>query len=90
MAELTLARSRSACFRCLQKVTEERECGRITGSPCTSSFTKTLRTITPFTSHKRSVGIIQSNQPTEPKEQCPSGCMRKGPLERPWDCRAPA
>lgn len=90
MAELTLARSRSACFRCLQKVTEERECGRITGSPCTSSFKKTLRTITPFTSHKRSVGIIQSNQPTEPKERCPSGCMRKGPLERPWDCRAPA
>lgn len=68
-AGLTRARSRSACFRCLQKVTEERECGRITGSPWTSSFTKTLRTITPFTSHKRSVGIIQSNQPAEPKEE---------------------
>ena len=68
-AGLTLARSRSACFRCLQKVTEERECGRITGSPWTSSFTKTLRTITPFTSHKRIVGIIQSNQPPEPKEE---------------------
>lgn len=70
-AELTRARSRSACFRCLQKVTEERECGRITGSPWTSSFTKTLRTITPFTSHKSSVGTIQSNQPPEPKEEHP-------------------
>lgn len=83
MVELTLARSKSACFRCLQKVTEERECGRITGSPWTSSFTKTLRTITPFTSHKRSVGIIQSNQPPEPKEQL-SVDQRKPPHPPPW------
>lgn len=79
ITELTLARSRSACFRCLQKVTEERECGRITGSPWTSSFTKTLKTMTPFTSHRRSVGIIQSNQPPEPKEGHLSGILVEQP-----------
>uniref|UniRef100_A0A2D4NPK4 Uncharacterized protein n=1 Tax=Micrurus surinamensis TaxID=129470 RepID=A0A2D4NPK4_MICSU len=60
-----LAKSRSACFRCRQKVTEERECSRVTGSPCTNSFMNTLKIMTPFTSHKIKVGIIQPNQPPD-------------------------
>ncbi|KAG8138074.1 hypothetical protein E2320_003999, partial [Naja naja] len=59
------AAAKSACFRCRQKVTEERECSRVTGSPCTNSFMNTLKIMTPFTSHKIKVGIIQPNQPPD-------------------------
>lgn len=61
--KLTLARSRSACLRCLQNRTEEPECGRVTGSPYTSRRMRTPDTRTPFSSHTRMVGSIQSIQP---------------------------
>lgn len=63
--KLTLARSRSACLRCLQNRTEEPECGRVTGSPYTSRRMRTPDTRTPFSSHTRMVGSIQSIQPHE-------------------------
>lgn len=63
--KLTLARSRSACLRCLQNRTEEPECGRVTGSPYTSRRMRTPDTRMPFSSHTRMVGSIQSIQPHE-------------------------
>lgn len=62
---LTLARSRSACLRCLQNRTEDSECGLVTGSPYTNSLIRTPATRTPFSSHTNRVGSIQSIQPHE-------------------------
>lgn len=61
----TLARSRSACLRCLQNKTEDPECGLVTGSPYTKSRIRTPDTRTPFRSHTSIVGSIQSIQPHE-------------------------
>lgn len=63
--EHTLARSRSACLRCLQNKTEDPECGLVTGSPYTSSRIRTPDTRIPFSSHTSIVGSIQSIQPHE-------------------------
>lgn len=61
----TLAKSRSACLRCLQNNTEDPECGLVTGSPYTNNRIRTPDTRTPFNSHTSIVGSIQSIQPHE-------------------------
>lgn len=61
----TLAKSRSACLRCLQNNTEDPEWGLVTGSPYTNSRIRTPDTRTPFKSHTSRVGSIQSIQPHE-------------------------
>ncbi len=77
----TLARSRSACLRCLQKRTDDSEWGLVTGSPYTSRRIKTPATRTPFISHTRRVGNIQSIHP----QDSATHIKRRSAFRQGWD-----